>query len=141
MQVNFFCFLFFKKFLLLFNYTCLYFLPIPPPYHSQTHLPPPPPPSPLILSMCPLQQLLETPLPTIPSPLPSGYCQIVLNFNVSDYILFAFFFNYVPVKGEIIWYLSLTIWLISFSIMPVSYTHLTLPTRSIKCRSRWSPYH
>ena len=23
----------------------------------------------------------------------------------------------------------------------VSYTHLTLPTRSIKCRSRWSPYH
>ena len=24
---------------------------------------------------------------------------------------------------------------------PVSYTHLTLPTRSIKCRSRWSPYH
>ena len=26
-------------------------------------------------------------------------------------------------------------------ISPVSYTHLTLPTRSIKCRSRWSPYH
>ena len=25
--------------------------------------------------------------------------------------------------------------------VPVSYTHLTLPTRSIKCRSRWSPYH
>ena len=25
--------------------------------------------------------------------------------------------------------------------IPVSYTHLTLPTRSIKCRSRWSPYH
>ena len=24
---------------------------------------------------------------------------------------------------------------------PVPYTHLTLPTRSIKCRSRWSPYH
>ena len=27
------------------------------------------------------------------------------------------------------------------SLEPVSYTHLTLPTRSIKCRSRWSPYH
>ena len=23
----------------------------------------------------------------------------------------------------------------------VSYTHLTLPTRSCQCRSRWSPYH
>ena len=26
-------------------------------------------------------------------------------------------------------------------IMPVSYTHLTLPTNSVWCRSRWSPYH
>ena len=24
---------------------------------------------------------------------------------------------------------------------PVSYTHLTLPTTVLKCRSRWSPYH
>ena len=24
---------------------------------------------------------------------------------------------------------------------PVSYTHLTLPTNIIRCRSRWSPYH
>ena len=24
---------------------------------------------------------------------------------------------------------------------PVSYTHLTLPTRCHRCRSRWSPYH
>ena len=24
---------------------------------------------------------------------------------------------------------------------PVSYTHLTLPTSSVMCRSRWSPYH
>ena len=23
----------------------------------------------------------------------------------------------------------------------VSYTHLTLPTTLVKCRSRWSPYH
>ena len=36
------------------NYSCLHFLPIPPPHPSQTHLPPPLPPSPLILSMCPL---------------------------------------------------------------------------------------
>ena len=26
-------------------------------------------------------------------------------------------------------------------IIPVSYTHLTLPTTSRRCRSRWSPYH
>ena len=25
--------------------------------------------------------------------------------------------------------------------IPVSYTHLTLPTKSRECRSRWSPYH
>ena len=25
--------------------------------------------------------------------------------------------------------------------VPVSYTHLTLPTNSVWCRSRWSPYH
>ena len=27
------------------------------------------------------------------------------------------------------------------SCTSVSYTHLTLPTRGSKCRSRWSPYH
>ena len=26
-------------------------------------------------------------------------------------------------------------------ITPVSYTHLTLPTTRLRCRSRWSPYH
>ena len=26
-------------------------------------------------------------------------------------------------------------------IEPVSYTHLTLPTKAERCRSRWSPYH
>ena len=29
----------------------------------------------------------------------------------------------------------------STSSQPVSYTHLTLPTTSALCRSRWSPYH
>ena len=28
-----------------------------------------------------------------------------------------------------------------FIYKPVSYTHLTLPTTGIRCRSRWSPYH
>ena len=26
-------------------------------------------------------------------------------------------------------------------LVPVSYTHLTLPTIALLCRSRWSPYH
>ena len=26
-------------------------------------------------------------------------------------------------------------------LAPVSYTHLTLPTKEDECRSRWSPYH
>ena len=30
---------------------------------------------------------------------------------------------------------------ITISTAPVSYTHLTLPTMSGLCRSRWSPYH
>ena len=41
-------------FLLLFNYSCMPFLPIPPPHPMWTHLPPPSPTSPLVLSMCPL---------------------------------------------------------------------------------------
>ena len=49
----FFCFVLFW-FLSLFNYSCLPFLPIPPPHPSRTHLPPLPPSSPLILSVCPL---------------------------------------------------------------------------------------
>ena len=53
-SIYLFIYLFIFKFLLLFNYSCMPFLPIPPPHPSWTHLPPPPPPSPLILSMCPL---------------------------------------------------------------------------------------
>ena len=29
----------------------------------------------------------------------------------------------------------------NFGLVPVSYTHLTLPTILRSCRSRWSPYH
>mgnify|MGYP001822056502 CR=1 FL=1 len=30
---------------------------------------------------------------------------------------------------------------VSIQCIPVSYTHLTLPTMLAQCRSRWSPYH
>ena len=29
----------------------------------------------------------------------------------------------------------------TYTPTPVSYTHLTLPTIHVECRSRWSPYH
>ena len=29
----------------------------------------------------------------------------------------------------------------NIAFIPVSYTHLTLPTTCTRCRSRWSPYH
>ena len=41
----------FIYFLLLFSYSCLHFLPSPPPHLSQTHLPPLLAPSPLVLSL------------------------------------------------------------------------------------------
>ena len=38
--------------------------------------------------------------------------------------------------------LGLSISSLDFDTMKaVSYTHLTLPTNSQECRSRWSPYH
>ena len=53
-NLTFFIFPFsFFLFLLLFNYSCMPFLPIPPLHPSWTHLRPPPPSSPLVLSMCP----------------------------------------------------------------------------------------
>ena len=60
-------------------------LSIPP----EPNPPPPPllPPSPLVLSMCPIQQFLKTLLPTIPSPLTSRYCQISLTIILREMIL------------------------------------------------------
>ena len=32
-------------------------------------------------------------------------------------------------------------YIFGIGLTPVSYTHLTLPTKDTRCRSRWSPYH
>ena len=62
-------------FLLLFNYSCLHFLPIPPPHPSQTHLPPPPPilflTSPCLFSTYRLCNLFHVPLLSSPLPFPT----------------------------------------------------------------------
>ena len=65
--------------------------------------------------------------PLFPSPLPSGYCQFVLNFSVSGYIcLLVCFADYVPLTGEIIWYLSFTTWLPSLSRVSIFIGELLL---------------
>ena len=107
--------------LLLFNYSCLHFFSTPTPYPSQTYLPPLHLPSTLVLSMCPSWKPLS-PLSLPPSPL-----AIVRLFLTSmSLVIFCLLFSsvdYVLVKGEIIWYLSLTAWLISLSIMLSSPIH------------------
>ena len=44
-------------------------------------------------------------------------------FNATFFCLLFSFVDYVPVKGEVIWYLSLTAWLVSLSIMLSSSIH------------------
>ena len=64
--------------------------------------------------------------PIDPSP-PHSPVTIVTMFLISvSLVIFCLLFSfvdYVPVKGEIIWYLSLTAWLISLSIMLSSSIH------------------
>ena len=118
--------IFFLKliYLFLFSYNCLCFLPFPPPTPaSPTSLPylyPPP-----WFCPCVLYSSSYRPLSTL-SP-PHSPVAIVTMFLISmSLVIFCLFFSfidYVPVKGEIIWYLSLTAWLISLSIMLSSSIH------------------
>ena len=84
-------FFIFKIILLLFNYSCLHLPPTSSPHPSQTHLPPLIP-HPAWLCPCVLYSCSWKSFPHLSSHLPSGYCQFVLNFDVSGYILLAFFF-------------------------------------------------
>ena len=65
--------------------------------------------------------------PLSPPPTPTPALAIVRLFLTSmSLVIFCLLFSsiaYVPVKGEIIWYLSLTSWLISLSIMLSSFIH------------------
>ena len=80
-------------------------------------------PSPLILSMCYSSSC--NPLSSL-SPLHSPLTIVRLFLTSMSLVIFCLLFSsvdYVPVKGEIIWYLSLTAWLISLSIMLSSSIH------------------
>ena len=70
-------------------------------------------------------------VPIIPSHLPSGYCQLFLiSMSLVIFCLLVHFVDYVPLIGEIIWYLSLTSWLISLSIMLSSSIQAVMKGRS-----------
>ena len=117
----------------MFKYSCLHFCPTSAHCLTYPHLPPSNLP-PLALSTCSLYMLLDGPSPIFShyplSPVPSSYCQFDLYFNVSGCILLACLFCYVTLIGEIIWYLSFTVWLISLSIMPSSSIHAVAKVRS-----------
>ena len=95
-------------------------------FSPHSYPPPHPNPPPSLASTLPLGfvHVSFIVVPENPSPhrpLPTSPLAIVRLFLTSKYlVIFCLLFssvNYVPVKGKIIWYLSLTTWLISLSIM------------------------
>ena len=87
---------------------------------SLPHLYPPP-------WFCPCVLYSSSCNPLFPLSPPHSPLAIVRLFLTSmSLVIFCLLFSsidYVPVKGEIIWYLSLTTWLISLSIMLSSFIH------------------
>ena len=75
-------------------------------------------------------------VPTNPSPFspeilsPLTVSLFSISVSLVIFCLFVCFVDQVPVKGEIIWYLSLTSWLISLSIMLSSPIHTVSKGRS-----------
>ena len=70
--------------------------------------------------------------PHYPSP-PTPLVTVSLFFISVSLVIFCVlvsFVDYVPVKGEVIWYSSFTAWLISLSIMLSSSIHAVVKVRS-----------
>ena len=91
--------------------------PTPAEPTSLPHLLPPP-------WFCPCVLYSSSCNPLFPLPPPPAIVGLFL--TSMSLVIFCFIFSsidYVPVKGEIIWYLSLTTWLISLSIMFSSSSH------------------
>ena len=88
--------------------------------HSLPHLHPPPWFCPCVLYSSSCNPLSSLSLPHSPLPI------VRLFLTSMSLVIFCFLFSptyYVPVKGEIIWYLSLTVWLISLNITLSSSIH------------------
>ena len=92
------------------------------------HLHPPP-----WFCPCVLYSSSYNPLFPLPPPPPPALAIVRLFLTLMSLVIFCLLFSsidYVPVKGEIIWYLSLTAWLISLSIMLSSSIHVVPKDRS-----------
>ena len=109
---------------------CIFSPPLPPTPAKPTSLPcfhPPP-------WFCPCVLYSSSRKPFSPlSPSHSPLAIVRLFLTSMSLVIFCLLFSlvdYVPVKGEIIWYLSLTVWLISLSIMLSSSIHAVAKGRS-----------
>ena len=96
-----------------------------PPLYLTSPNPPPSPASTLPLGFVHVSFIVvpENPSPHYPFP-PLAIIRLFL--TSMSLVIFCLLFSsvdYVPFKGEIIWYLSLTTWLISLSIMLSSSIH------------------
>ena len=71
--------------------------------------------------------------------LPGGYAEAAEWLDVTENALF----NRLRADGDQIFPLgwAMVLQRAADTHYTVSYTHLTLPTSSERCRSRWSPYH
>ena len=109
--------------LLLFNHSCLHFLPTPLPHPSQTHLPPLLPPSPLVLSMCPYSSSWKPFSPLSPPLSPLAIVRLLLtSMSLVIFCLLFSFVDYIPVKGEFIWYGICPSWWVP--VCKTNYFHL-----------------
>ena len=123
---------FFKKLFYCCSITvvCIFPQPLPHTPAKLTSLPcfhPPP-----WFCPCVLYSSSQKPFPTL-SPPPSLLAIVRLFLISMSLVIFSLLFSfvdYVPVKGEIIWYLSRTAWLISLSIMLSSTIHAVAKGRS-----------
>ena len=87
---------------MLFNYSCMPFLPFPPPHPSWTYLPPPPPPSPPRFCPCVLYNSSCNPLfPLSPPQSPLATARLFpTSMSLVVFCLLFSSIDYVPVKGE-----------------------------------------
>ena len=109
---------------LVFNFYCYSITVICLSPHPSTPPQPDHPPSPT--STLPLDLIHVSFIPSSHCPLPTPPAIVRLFLTSISLVIFCLLFSfvdYVPVKGEIIGYLSLTAWLISLSIMLSSSIH------------------
>ena len=113
----FFLKIYLKKFLLLYFFH----------YHLVPLYHPPPAITPLLsMSMSPFYVLFNPSTPEPSAPCPPPLAVILLSMSLSLFCLLTPFINEIPHLSEIIWYFSISDWLISLSIMFFSSIHTVI---------------